>query len=48
MPAIVGCVEEVEDNEYRVALVPGGAQGFTDAGDRVPIQAGAFPSDTRS
>jgi alanine dehydrogenase len=41
MPAIVGCVKEVKDNEYRVGLVPGGAQALTDSGHRVLVQAGA-------
>jgi alanine dehydrogenase len=41
MPAIVGCVKEVKDNEYRVGLVPGGAKALTDSGHRVLIQAGA-------
>ncbi len=38
---IVGVPKEIKDNEYRVALPPGGAQTMTAAGHRVLVQAGA-------
>jgi alanine dehydrogenase len=38
---IVGVPQEIKDNEYRVALPPGGVEALTLAGHRVLVQAGA-------
>lgn len=38
---IIGVPKEVKDNEYRVALTPGGAEMLTTAGHRVLIEGGA-------
>lgn len=38
---IVGVPREIKDNEYRVALTPGGASALAEAGGRVLVQKGA-------
>jgi alanine dehydrogenase len=38
---IVGVPKEIKDNEYRVALPPGGVEALSLAGHRVLVQAGA-------
>ncbi|MHB1168243.1 MAG: alanine dehydrogenase [Longimicrobiales bacterium] len=38
---IIGVPKEIKTNENRIALVPGGAQAFTDAGHTVLIEKGA-------
>ena len=38
---IVGIPKEIKDNEYRVALTPGGAEAFIMAGHQVLVQASA-------
>jgi len=38
---IVGVPKEIKNNEYRVALVPGGAEALIEAGHTVLVQAGA-------
>jgi alanine dehydrogenase len=38
---IIGVPKEIKDNEYRVALTPGGAETLTQAGHKVLVQAGA-------
>ena len=38
---IVGIPIEIKDNEYRVALAPGGAEAFIMAGHQVLVQASA-------
>ena len=38
---IVGVPKEIKDNEYRVALTPGGAHLLVSEGHRVLVQAGA-------
>lgn len=38
---IIGVPQEIKDNEYRVAMTPGGAAQLVDAGHRVLIQRGA-------
>lgn len=38
---IIGVPQEIKDNEYRVAMTPGGAAQLVDAGHRVLVQRGA-------
>jgi len=38
---LIGLPKEVKDNEYRVALTPGGAKQLVEAGHQVLVQAGA-------
>lgn len=38
---IVGVPREIKDNEYRVAMTPGGARQLVEAGHRVRIETGA-------
>ncbi|MFH1672781.1 MAG: alanine dehydrogenase [Pseudomonadota bacterium] len=38
---IIGVPKEIKDNEYRVAMIPGGVRQLTEAGHRVLVQAGA-------
>lgn len=38
---IIGVPKEIKDNEYRVAMIPGGARQLTEAGHRVLVQTGA-------
>ncbi|MGA1874419.1 MAG: alanine dehydrogenase [bacterium] len=38
---IIGLPREIKDNEYRVALTPGGAKQLVEAGHRVMVQTGA-------
>lgn len=38
---IIGVPKEIKDNEYRIALTPGGAETLRRAGHRVLVQAGA-------
>lgn len=38
---IIGVPKEIKDNEYRVAMIPGGARQLTEAGQRVLVQTGA-------
>ncbi len=38
---IIGLPKEVKDNEYRVAMTPGGVRQLVDAGNRVRVEAGA-------
>ena len=38
---IIGVPTEIKDNEYRVAMTPGGVREFTRHGHRVLVQAGA-------
>ncbi len=38
---IIGVPKEIKDNEYRVALPPGGAKELLDQGHRVLVQSGA-------
>ncbi len=38
---IIGLPKEIKDNEYRVAMTPGGARQLTEAGHRVLVQTGA-------
>ncbi|HZO91318.1 MAG TPA: alanine dehydrogenase [Chthonomonadaceae bacterium] len=38
---IVGVPKEIKDNEYRVALVPAGAEALVEAGHTVLVEAGA-------
>jgi alanine dehydrogenase len=47
---IVGIPQEIKDNEYRVAITPGGVRQLTQSGHQVWIEAGAgqgsgFPDD---
>jgi alanine dehydrogenase len=38
---IIGVPKEIKDNEYRVAMTPGGARQLTEAGHRVVVQTAA-------
>lgn len=38
---IIGVPKEIKDNEYRVALTPGGAEMLVQAGHTVLMQTGA-------
>ncbi|MBW1783030.1 MAG: alanine dehydrogenase, partial [Deltaproteobacteria bacterium] len=38
---IIGLPKEVKDNEYRVAVTPGGVRQLVDAGHDILVQAGA-------
>ncbi len=38
---IIGLPKEVKNNEYRVALTPGGVKQLVDAGHQVLVEAGA-------
>lgn len=38
---IIGIPSEIKDNEFRVSLVPSGAEALTESGHQVLIQAGA-------
>ena len=38
---IIGIPKEIKDNEYRVAMTPGGARQLTGTGHRLLVQAGA-------
>lgn len=38
---IVGTPKEIKNQEYRVGLIPAGAQAMTSRGHRVLVQAGA-------
>ena len=38
---IIGLPMEIKDNEYRVAITPGGVRQLTDSGHEVRVQAGA-------
>ncbi len=38
---IIGLPKEIKDNEYRVAMTPGGVRQITEAGHEVRVQAGA-------
>jgi len=38
---IIGLPKEIKDNEYRVAMTPGGIRQLTEAGHRVLVQSGA-------
>jgi alanine dehydrogenase len=38
---IIGVPKEIKDNEYRVAMVPGGVRQLTEAGHQVRVESGA-------
>jgi len=38
---IIGLPKEIKDNEYRVAVTPGGVRQLVDSGHEVLVQAGA-------
>jgi alanine dehydrogenase len=38
---IVGIPKEIKDNEYRIAMTPGGVKRLTEAGHRVAVETGA-------
>ena len=38
---IIGLPKEMKDNEYRVAVTPGGVRQLVDSGHEVLVQAGA-------
>jgi len=38
---IIGLPKEIKDNEYRVAVTPGGARQLVDSGHEVLVQVGA-------
>ncbi|UCC90000.1 MAG: alanine dehydrogenase, partial [Anaerolineales bacterium] len=38
---IIGVPKEIKDNEYRVALPPGGARQLSEAGHQVLVETGA-------
>jgi alanine dehydrogenase len=38
---IIGVAKEIKDNEYRVAITPGGTRQLVDAGHKVMVQTGA-------
>jgi alanine dehydrogenase len=38
---LIGLPKEVKDNEYRVALTPGGAKQLVDAGHQIMMETGA-------